>query len=260
MQSVSVKPFLASVAFCAAVLTLSISCPGVTIQSGPVVTLSSNAPLAAVLRLTTDVNTRVSVFVDDGVSPWDRHFYSYETNHAIPLLGFKAGRTNMITVTLHDRLRNIVTTPSVKIVTAALPRTFPKITVLESKPERMEPGYTLCRIITAGFGTDYLTIFDNAGEVVWYDGNSSGGQSIDVRQLENGDLFYPGPTSFVELSMLGAIMRTWPVPPSFPIDAHEGLFTDHGTILYLNVSAVTMTNVPTSTTDPNAPKTTAFVK
>ena len=107
MQSVSVKPFLGSVAFCvAAVLSISISTPGVTILSGPVVTVSTNAPLAGLLRLATDVDARVSVSVDDGVRPWERDFYNYETNHAIPLLGFKAGRTNTITVTVRDRLRN----------------------------------------------------------------------------------------------------------------------------------------------------------
>jgi len=114
------------------------------------------------------------------------------------LLGFKPGRTNTITVTVRDRYGNTAKASPLTFITDPLPDDFPKMVVLESKPEKMEPGYTLCRIVKGGAGTDYLTILNSSGEVVWYLGNSDDGTSIDVRQLENGDLFYPT-DSFVEL-------------------------------------------------------------
>jgi hypothetical protein len=138
--------------------------------------------------------------VDDGATTRERHFYDYGTTQSIPLLGFKPGRTNMITVTVRDRYANTATASPLTFITDPLPDDFPKMKLLESKPERMEPGYTLCRIVKGGGGTDYLTILNSSGEVVWYLGNGADGTSIDVRQLENGNLFYPA-ESFVEINI-----------------------------------------------------------
>jgi Arylsulfotransferase (ASST) len=202
--------------------------------------------------LTTDADSRVSVMVDDGETIWERHFYDYGTTHSMPLLGFKPGRTSTITVTVRDRYANTATASPLTFITDPLPNDFPKMALLESKPEKMEPGYTLCRIVKGGAGTDYLTILNSVGEVVWYLGNSADGTSIDVRQLENGDLFYPT-ESFVELNLLGETVNTLEPPPSLLINVHDSVPTSHGTILYLSDSSRTVTNFPTSTTDPNAP-------
>jgi len=225
--------------------------------SEPSFTASSKAPLAGVLRLDTDVPTRVSVSVTDGDETWARDFYEFSTNHSLPLLGFKPRTTNEITVTVHDQLRNEVTASDpVVFVAPALPSDFSKIVLLTNAPEKMEPGYTLFRLMNRNNSKAYITIVDNAGQVVWYSGILT---TAEIRQLENGDLFIPRTTGFVEADMLGNEVRTWPAPSGLTVDIHEGFLTDHGTILYLNDMSRVVNDFPTSSTDPNAPHQTTTV-
>ncbi|HEX7578134.1 MAG TPA: hypothetical protein VF430_08870, partial [Verrucomicrobiae bacterium] len=72
-------------------------------MSGPTFTPAANAPLAGVLQLTTDVDSRVNVLVSDGKSLWERDFYDFGTNHSETLLGFKPGQTNLILATVYDK-------------------------------------------------------------------------------------------------------------------------------------------------------------
>ncbi len=74
--------------FLGAVLALTIRCEAVSILTGPSFLPSTNAPLAGSLQLTTDVDTRVSVLVDNGNKVWSKDFYDFGTNHTLPLLGF----------------------------------------------------------------------------------------------------------------------------------------------------------------------------
>jgi len=241
----------------AAQLALSISCAALTILSDPSFTAASNAPLAGTLALSTDEPSRVSVSVSDGTNTWERDFYDYRTAHAFPLLGFKPGRTNQITVTVRDKSRNEFTAPEpVVLITPALPSDFPKSELLKSEPERMEPGYTLFRIQNQNSAKAYVGIVDHAGDVVWYSGVPT---TSDVRQLANGDLFIPLTTNFVEVNMLGNTVRSWPVPAGLNINLHDGVPTDHGTILYLNDASRVLTNFPSSATNPNAPLQTTSV-
>ena len=227
------------------------------IASGPILATNANAPLAVLLSLTTDEDSRVSVSVDDGTAIWERHFHDYAKTHLVPLVGFKPGRTNVITVTVHDKFHNKVTAPqSVVFITGQLPSNFPKIVLLESQPDRMEPGYTLFRCVNNNINKAYLTIVDNSGEVVWYCSVST---MLDVRQLANGNLFASLATGFFELNMLGEKVKTVPIPAGWPVDQHDGVPTDHGTILYLSAASVIVTNFPSSATNPNAPPRTTNV-
>ena len=88
------------------IFILPFNTEALTILSGPVLTNSPNAPLAAALQLTTDDYSRVSVAVDNGQQTWQRDFYDYDTAHVVPLLGFKPSQTNTITVTVYDRSGN----------------------------------------------------------------------------------------------------------------------------------------------------------
>src|SRR5215469_3907517 len=85
---------------------LSTPSVAVTISSPPTFTPSTNAPLAGVLQVTTDVPARVSVSVSDGTDAWERNFYDYATSNSVPLYGFKPGRTNIIQLTAYDENRN----------------------------------------------------------------------------------------------------------------------------------------------------------
>src|SRR4051812_10451430 len=77
-----------------------------TITNGPVLAFSTNAPLACKLDLATDEDSRVSVVVSDGQVSWTRNFYDYGKTHSLVLAGFKADRTNQITVIVHDKFRH----------------------------------------------------------------------------------------------------------------------------------------------------------
>jgi hypothetical protein len=59
--------------------------------------------------------------------------------------------------------------------------------------------------------------------------------------------------------MLGQIVESWNVPRAYPINIHDGILTDHGTILYLGNSNVQVTNFPSSVTNSNAPLETVTV-
>jgi arylsulfate sulfotransferase len=223
----------------AACLVLATSSNAITILSGPTFTPANSAPLAGTLQLTTDVASRISIQVSDGSNSWVRGFFDYTNNHSVTLLGFKAGRTNQIVVTVHDRMRNTYTaTQALNFVTTNLPANFSKSVVWTSIPSRMEPGYTLFLISGVGH---YMTMVDNSGQVVWYSPASSA--SYDLRQLSDGNLFTE--TSILEeINMLGQVVRTWAPPSGYPVNVHEGDPTAHGTILYLSDVSRSVTNFP----------------
>lgn len=250
---------LALAVFGAIVLSSSATMPPgpINILSGPTITPGTNAPLAGLLRLTTDVDSRISVRVADQTGFWERDFYDYSTSHSVPLLGFKAGQTNLIQVTVYDKNRDSYTAPNLlTFMTGPLPADFPTSTVLTNAQGLTEPGYLLF-IIGHNFSTNagYITMMDYSGNVVWYRKAPYSGDS-DVRQLENGDLFIQeqNPTNdFVEMDMLGDIVQTWHSPAGFPVNPHEGLVTDHGTILYISDTTESVSNFPSSYTVSNSP-------
>ncbi len=231
------------------------------ILSGPTFTPATNAPLAGLLKLTTDVDSRISIQVNDGTSTWERDFYNYTTNHSVPLLGFKPDRTNQILVTVYDKHRNAHTAPQpLTFVTAPLPTNFPPWTVLKSEPSKMEPGYTLFILEDRTLAKFYITIMNNSGELVWYAPWSS--NDGDVRQLDNGDLFIEQQSpsnNFVEVNMLGETVKTWVAPTGYPVNVHDGVPTSHGTILYLSDVRQVVPNFPSSDTISNPPLKTVTV-
>jgi arylsulfate sulfotransferase len=221
-----------------------------TFVSGPSLTRASQAPLAAILQLTTDVDCRISVMATDGTNSWQRDFYDFATTHSVPLLGFKPGRTNQVLVNVYDTARNVISTPQpLTFVTGRLPASFPHSVVLKSDPSRMEPGYNLFIIQNQTDGTEYITIKDNSGEVVWYVPWTNDG---DVRQLANGNLFLQEPdplNRFVEVNLLGQTVKTWPAAAGHPVNQHDVVLTDRGTILYLSDASRVVTNFPSNDTN-----------
>ncbi len=233
---------------------------GLTILSGPTFTPAANAPLAGVLQLTTDVNSRVSILVSDGTNLWEKDFYDFATNHSETVLGFKPGQTNLILVTVFDKDRNATTASQLlAFVTPALPSDFPVWEVLAAEPDSMEPGYTLFIVYNNGTGHAYATIMDNLGEVVWW--CTVAATDVDVKRMDNGDLFLPQQSpanSFIELNLLGQTVRTWTPATGLPVDGHDGILTDHGTLLYLSNTSRVVNSFPSSTVS-NAPLKTATV-
>jgi hypothetical protein len=232
----------------------------VTILSGPTFTPAANAPLAGVLQLTSDVDTRVSVLVSDGTNLWERDFYDFATNHSVTLLGFEPGRTNLIQVTVYDKYRTACTAGQLlTFVTAPLPGSFPTSVVLKSEPDQMEPGYTLFMVQNRNALKNYITIMDNSGAVVWYS-QAPALYDVDVRQLGDGDLFVvDSDNRFLEINLLGETVGILDAPSEYPVNLHDGVPTSHGTILYLSDMGRTVTNFPSSDTVRGAPLVTATV-
>lgn len=235
---------------------------GLTLASGPTFTQATNAPLAGVLHLATDVETRITVSISDGVGSWTRCFHDFGLTHSVPLAGFKPGRTNQIVVTVFDQAQNSQTASQPLVfVTPALPADFPHSTVLHSEPAKMEPGYTLFIVQNRTAKAAYITIMDNLGEVVWYSPDPSI-VDVDVRQMSNGDFFIEQQkpvNNFVEINLLGEKVNTWSPPAQYPVNNHEGVLTDHGTILYLSDASRVVSNFPSSSTNPQAPLVTATI-
>jgi hypothetical protein len=237
---------------------LSSSLQAVIILSDPSFSKAPNAPLAGTLQFSTDVPTRLTVSVTDGTETWKRDFFDYSAAHSLPLFGFKPGRTNIITLTVRDRFRNEFTPDHpITFVTEPLPDDFPNIIPLHTEPSKMEPGYTLFRVEVHNNTYAYVVIVDSSGEVVWY---NSAPSTADVRQLPNGNLFMPATNRFVEMNLLGETLNNWFVPADLPIDPHDGVVTDHGTILYLSTAYKMVSDYPTSATNPSAPLATANVR
>lgn len=234
-----------------AILMFSLGANAVTIVSGPSFVPSVKAPLAGVLTVSTDIGSRVSVSVNDGTNSWEKDFYDFSTSHSMTLLGFKPGRTNQISVTVYDKYRNACSAPqTLTFVTPPLPIDISHSVVRKSEPDLMEPGYMLFLMQLVGTTSHYIMIVNSAGEVVWYTLAPAAGD-VDVRQLDNGDLFLPEMkpnNDFVELNMLGTNVQTWHPPAQYPVNVHEGLVTDHGTILYLSDASVSVSNFPTTVT------------
>lgn len=241
----------------AVILMISPWSEAVSILAGPSFTPATNAPLAGLLQLTTDVDSRIGVLVSNGTDLWERDFYDYATNHSLPLLGFKPGQTNEIQVTVYDKDRNACTASGLlTFVTAPLPTNFPTINVLTSEPDLMEPGYLLFMIVNRKVpNVGYLTFMDNSGGVVWYCPFPST-VDVEARQLDNGNLFVQQQSpsnNFLEINLLGETVRTWNAPAGYPVNAHEGLVTGHGSILYLSDVKEAVSNFPASDTVMNPP-------
>jgi arylsulfate sulfotransferase len=234
-----------------AVLATSSCARALTVLGGISFIPASNAPLAGVLRLTTDTDSLVSVSVNDGKKPWKKEFVDRGTNHVETLLGFKAGRSNEITVTVRDAFgTSFAVAEPLRFITSPLPADMPAIRLRTNNVEKMEPGCTLFRVANLTTHNGYITIVDNSGEVVWYSGLPA---AMEVRQLTNGDLFFPlnDRTAFAEVNVLGQTVKTWKT--RYSVDPHEDFLTGRSTFLYLTRVQALNPHFPSSVTDPRAP-------
>jgi hypothetical protein len=201
----------------------------------------------------------VSVSVNDGKKPWKRDFFYFGTNHSEILLGFKANRTNEISVSVRDQFGNTFKLAKpLSFITAPLPKDMPTFRLRRNNLKKMEPGYTLFRVGTpsllkVGIFTvrrGYVSIVDNSGELVWYSDLPTVG---DVRQLTNGDLFFPVrmESAFAEVNMLGQAVKIWNT--RYFVDPHEDFITGHGTFFYLERRLKLDAIFPSSVNAPRAP-------
>ena len=209
------------------VLALSVFALTACDSSGPElsdVSLVANpnpaVPLAAILRVTGDEPSTLTINIDDGerqwsVSPSD----AISTGHEAPVLGMRAGRIHTITASLTDAKGNTSVTEAMTFETPPLPDAFPTPRVTVNKQEAVEAGVTLFNV-NGRWGADGkqapanfapAVIVNNAGEVVWYY-LPEGHKVHEIRPTAHGTYTYeiwPGTGGMVEIDVLGNILRRW---------------------------------------------------
>jgi arylsulfate sulfotransferase len=228
-------------------------------------------PLAGLLTLSTDIPTQVELAITDGHQKRIVKFSQFSKTHSHPVMGFKPDKSYQIQVSVISRggIKTAYQKP-LETATEPLPDGFPHITTITSKPDQMEPGYTLFDVIPEGSNAEFgalIVIVDAKGEVVWY---QTGSRYTDVRQNVAGHLLFLEGGKYVEMDMLGNRLQEWKAmgqsnqkisafPVATPAFHHEVYPMDNGHFLALSIEERTYDNYPTSDTDPAAPKATARV-
>lgn len=236
----------------------------VTVESaGP------DAPLARLLHVTAERPVRVE-------ASWAGQTVAFEElaeAQDLPLLGFRAGATVPVKVTLVEE-NGTRSDYDVEVVTDPLPAGMPQIDVLVNEPARVQPGYTLL-VLTPGdahgekSSGDYIVVLDGEGEIVWY--HAPVEPITDVSMLPDGNLVaqvwsLDGSRggSLAEVDLFGREVRRWHgttggdggvddrVVAGIEGFHHEGRATPWGTFVTLTKDPLAVPDYPTSYQNPNA--------
>ncbi len=232
-----------------------------------------STPLSRLLTFTTNRPVVPEVTLSDGIDEWTvRSTGTPATNHAVALVGLRAGAEHVVGVALRDEAGEVhAGAAETAFETLPLPSSvtdFPPIEVTVSDPSRMEPGMTLFSSIRwfpqaedLAFGL--LVIVDEEGEVVWY--HEAPHRIVDVRRTERDTILYQYNEGIVEIDLLGNEIAHWYAsglwdgPPSDPVLTvdtdvfhHQAIELPSGDILTLGTEAREYDDYPTSVSDPNA--------
>ena len=131
------------------------------------------APLVTYLQFTADEPVRAEIEIYDGDKK--RWLYQpqglFKQEQAIPLFQFNPSKEYQIKLRIKDTRNNISKqTGVIKYRTPDLPKAFPKLQLIQTAPEKREPGYTilsLARPKGEGSGA-YLIALNRQAEVAWY--------------------------------------------------------------------------------------------
>ena len=229
-----------------------------------------NTPLAALLTLSTDIPTRVSVSISNERDKWQIDFKRLELQHALPILGLIPDST--YTITVHAKSKSgseAIFKPDLSVTTDPLPKGFPTISAV-GQANKMEPGYTLFDVVPEGNNAEFgalLIIVDAQGEVVWY---QIGSRYLDVRQNAAGNLLYLQGNSAIEMDMLGNIIHEWRAAGNEKTKKGDGKVAAYvfhhelfpmvnGHYLAMSAELRAFENYPSSETDITAVKASAYV-
>ncbi len=239
-------------------------------------------PLAAILTVTTDEPTNLTINIDDGERQWSVTPNDVmSADHEVPVLGMRAGRVHRITATLEDAEGNQATSAEQEFETPALPEAFPSPQITVHNAEAMEPGVTIFNVngrwgpdgkqAPAGFAP--AIVVNDSGEIIWYY-LPPDHKVHDIRRLANGNFVYevwPGTAGMIEIDMLGNIVRRWHFTGTAKNIAagsiavatdsfhHDFVELPNGNFLLLSSENRVIEDWYTSESDPDAPRAPANV-
>jgi len=183
-------------------------------------------PLAAVVQFSASNAVQTIVQLSDGNRQWEIKF-DQNPEDGLPIVGMRADQTHELTISIVDGDGNVAQAPeTLSYTTPPLPTDktlFPPIRTTISKPDKMEPGFTITSIRRRRFGqlTDLsqdernfllffglLVALDAEGEVVWY--HQQDVCFSDFIQLKNGNILYLTlDHHIIEIDMLGNVIASW---------------------------------------------------
>ncbi len=229
-------------------------------------------PLAAILSISTDEPTEMTVRIDDGERVWNATSSDgFATEHSLMVLGMRPGRVHHISAVVNDLSGNESETRPLAMEMPPFPADLAHPTLVVRKPELMEPGVTMFNAFLTnaeGGGVDefggVLYIVDDRGDIIWYYRTEL--ELVDARRLSNGNLLYStgNHSRGVEIDMLGNVVQQWhavgtakDVPEgSTAVDTgalhHEIFEMPSGNLLALSAEVRVIEDFPTSETDPDA--------
>lgn len=259
-----------------------------TFTSAPTIETNPNprVPLAAIVKFASSEPVTTKIMIDDGDRSWILEYPPERSpNDGLPVVGMKYGRRHQIAVTITNRAgESTKSKTKLEYSTPAKPddpTRIPPVKVHISKPEKMEPGYTLASLrrnlpagrggggARAGANFGLLAALDHTGEIVWsYYGDA---RISDVESLANGNiLFLTTDFTAVEIDLLGNTVGEW-YASNRPAGKGTGLgiptLTMHheidelpnGNLMVLGTELREFDDWYTSETDPNAPRATQKV-
>ena len=139
------------------------------------------------------------------------------THHELPVLGLYPGQANRVSLVV--RYANGQSeTAQLDVQTEPLPADFPKLELVVSKPEKMEPGLDL---MTACLDTNYSYLLDANGDVRGYFSDKNFGHCTSMQVLQNGRLLATGDVmklmpynmyTLWEMNLLGKVFVEYEIP------------------------------------------------
>ncbi len=182
---------------------------------------SGNAPLAALLKFTTQIKGHTDIVIkgkNGEASDIYQSFTDSSNTHAIPIIGLYPNYANTVEITVTDLKKNKAKS-TITIVTGALPEKMPNyINVDLASFAKMESGINLVSSFSSYPNSPQIPyILDNYGEIRWYLDfrNNPDLKNLfydcGISRLINGNYCFADQSSgkIYEVDLLGKIIHTW---------------------------------------------------